>query len=134
MKRTKMKEKRFYILEANSLNKEDIIIEGYNKYEQIAIIRHDRAYEGQKALIVQTLTSASRMRLTYFQDRQFYIKIQRELELLDEVPTGKQEKSKLYRKTVDIHASEKFLEYLDSLPEEVVKPKTPIEQLQEQMR
>jgi hypothetical protein len=134
MKRTKMKEKRFYILQANSLNKEDIVVEGYNKYEQIAIIRHDRAYEGQKALKVQTLLGAHYMRLTYFQDRNFYIKVQRELELLDEIPTGKQGKSKLYRKTVDIHASEKFLEYLNSLPEEVVKPKTSIEQLQEQMR
>ncbi len=128
-----MKEKRFYILQANSLNKEDIPVEGYgdNRYISIAKIRVKKEYEGQRALKVQTLTGGYRMRLTYLQDRQFYIKIQRELELLGGVPIEEQ-KSKLYRKTVDIEASEKFLGYLNSLPEEVAKPKTLISQLQDQ--
>ncbi len=129
-----MKEKRFYILQANSLNKEDIPVEGYgnNRYNSIAEVRHNKAYEGQKALKVQTLAGGYRMRLTYFQDRNFYIKVQRELHLLDGLPTPGQENSKFYKKMVDINASEKFLGYIDSLPEEVVKPKTPLNQLQDQ--
>ena len=132
-----MREKRFYILQANSLNKEDIIVEGYgnNRYDQIATVRQNGAYEGQKTLKVQTLVGACRMRLTYFQDRQFYIKIQREVELLNGIP-AEQGKSKLYRKTVDIHASEKFLEYISTLPIEARKRevRTSIEQLKEQIR
>jgi hypothetical protein len=128
-----MKEKRFHILQANSLNKEDIIVGGLYRYDQIATVRKNKTYEGQKTLRVQTLAGARYMRLTYFQDRNFYIRIERELHLLDGLPISGQVDSKLYRKTVDIEASQKFLGYLDSLPEEVVKPKTPIEQLQEQM-
>jgi hypothetical protein len=129
-----MKEKRFYILQANSLNKEDIDVKGYgdSRYNLIAKIRAEKEYEGQKALKVQTLMGAHRMRLTYFQDRSFYIRIQRELHLLDQLPTPEQENSKFYKKTVDIDASEKFLEYINSLPEEVVKPKTLMSQLQDQ--
>ncbi len=129
-----MKEKRFYILQANSLNKEDIAVEGYgnNRYNSIAEIRHNKAYEGQKALKIQTLIGAHYMRLTYFQDRNFYIKVERELLLLDELPISGQENSRLYRKVVDIEASKKFLEYMDSLPEEVAKPKTSMSQLRDQ--
>jgi hypothetical protein len=132
MKKKKMKQKRFYILQANSLNKEDIAVGGLYRYDQIATVRKNKTYEGQKTLKVQTLAGAHRMRLTYFQDRNFYIRVQRGLELLEEIPTGKQEKSKLYRKTVDIHASEKFLGYIDSLPKEIVKPETPLSQLWKQ--
>ncbi len=130
-----MKEKRFYILQANSLNKEDIIVEGYNKYEQISSTRKNKIYEGQKTLKVQTLMGAHYMRLTYFQDRNFYIKVQRELEFLCGVPSKKQ-KSKLYRKTVDIEASKKFFKYISTLPIEARKRevKTSIDQLQEQVR
>jgi hypothetical protein len=128
------KEKRFHILEANSLNKEDIPVEGYgnNRYNSIAEIRRARAYEGQKTLKVFTLAGAYRMRLTYFQDRQFYVKVERELYLLDNMPTPGQGNSKLYRKTVDVEAAKNFGKYIDSLPKEVVKPKTLISQLQDQ--
>ncbi len=129
-----MKEKRFHILQANSLNKEDIDVEGYgdNRYISIAKIRLEKEYEGQKALKVQTLMGAHRMRLIYFQERNFYIKVQRELHLLDDLPIAGQEKSKFYKKTVDLEASEKFSRYINSLPEEVVKPKTPMSQLRDQ--
>ncbi len=135
MKRKKIKEKRFHILQANSLNKEDIIVKSYWRYDLIASVRHNKAYEGQKTLKVQTLKGAYYMRLTYFQDRQFYIKIQREVELLNGIP-AEQEKSKLYRKTVDIEASKKFLKYISTLPIEARKRevKTSIEQLQEQLQ
>lgn len=132
----KMKEKRFYILQANSLNKEDIIVEGYNKYDQIAMVRKNKTYEDQKTLKVQTLMGAYYMRLTYFQERKFYVKVQRELELLSDLPTIGQENSKLYRKTVDVKASEKFLKYIGTLPKETRKQEaeTAIEQLQEQIQ
>lgn len=123
-----MKEKRFYILQANSLNKEDIIVEGTNRYTQIARVRKEKIYDGQKILKVWTLAGAYRMRLTYFQDRQFYIKIQRELELLDEIPT-EQKKSKFYISSIDIDASKKFFKYVNKLPKNKKKLiiKSPIE-------
>jgi hypothetical protein len=82
----KKKQKRFYILQANSLNKEDIGVRGYDRYGQIAAVRQIKHYQGQKTLKVQTLIGATRMRITYFQDRQFYVRVQRDLQLLGEIP------------------------------------------------
>ena len=136
MKKKKTKEQRFYILQANSLNKEDFIVEGYDKYGQIAIVRKEKAYYGQKTLKVQTLRYACSMRLTYFQDRSFYVRVQRELAFLEEIPTKEQKNSGLYRKTVDIEASKKFLEYISTLPRETRRREveTAIEQLQKQIQ
>lgn len=137
MKKKKiMKEKRFYVLQANSLNKEDIIIEGYNRYDQIAIVREKKIYDGQKTLKVQTLMGAYYMRLTYFQDRKFYIKVQRELQLLEGILPMEPAKSKFYRKTVDIEASKKFLKYIGTLPKETRRreAETAIEKLNKQIQ
>lgn len=131
-----MKQKRFYILQANSLNKEDIIVEGYDRYGQIAIVRKEKIYDGQKTLKVQTLMGAYYMRLTYFQDRKFCVKVQRELLLLEGMPAMEPEKSKFYRKTVDVEASKKFLQYIGTLPKETRKreAETAIEKLNRQIQ
>ena len=132
-----MEQKRFYVLQANSLNKEDIKVLDYNsaRYNKIAIVRKAKEFRGQKTLKVTTLWGAYYMRITYFQNRSFYIKIQREVCFLNKVPNIKQEPSKLYARIIDEKASKRFLKYMNTLPKEIknIKVKTSLEQLRVQM-
>ena len=117
MSKKKRLKKRFCILPANSINKEDIETEAtsYKRYEEIDEIRKAMLYNGQKTLKVQTLPHGRHMRITYFQERKFFIKVERELVFLGDVPNTDPIITRAYKKVVDIEASKKFLEYIGSL-------------------
>lgn len=119
MAKIKKSKKRFYVLSANTINKEDIEVgNAYGRYEEIDQIRKDGQFQGQKTLKVQTLPGGHSARLTYFQDRKFIIKVERELVFLSHIPSNDTQHIRTYKKQVDIEASKKFLKYLQNLPKD----------------
>jgi hypothetical protein len=113
--RKKIVGKRFHVISANCVNKQDIPVTGYNRYTQIKMVRKSGQYKGKKLLKVTTLWNAYDMRVTHFQNLDFYVKIQRELVLADKAPEVKFQKSSYYDRIMDLEAAKKFTEYLNTI-------------------